>query len=111
MFSFIAQLSIILTIIAIACTQVFLLLKYMHVRGTLRRMQETSSGDHIRYKNGAAARHRNGNGNSVAALNKLYAARTPKEKPPAAGDPMLAAAVVPPLDRSFARSLDGSIAR
>ena len=109
MFSFIAQLSIILMIVAIACTQVFLILKYLHVRGTIRRMQETSSGDHIRYKNGAAARRRTGNGHS-AALNKLYA-RAPKTEPPPSGGPRFAAAVIPPLERPVARALDSSVAR
>lgn len=55
------RVSLIVIIAAIACTQIYLLFKYLAVRSTLRRMQETSSGDHIRYKNGAN-RRRNGNG-------------------------------------------------
>jgi hypothetical protein len=60
-FSFLMQISVILLIVAIACTQIFLLFKYIVVRGTLRRMQETSSGDDIRYKS-AASRRKIGNG-------------------------------------------------
>ncbi|MEI6633917.1 MAG: hypothetical protein WCP22_08875 [Chlamydiota bacterium] len=61
MFQLLTQIGLLVLIAAIACTQLYLLFKYLAVRGTLRRMQETSSGDHSQYKNGAA-RKRNGNG-------------------------------------------------
>ena len=62
MFEFLARFGVICMVCVIACTQILLIFKYMLVRGTLRRMQETSSGDHIRYKNGAAARRSKLNG-------------------------------------------------
>jgi hypothetical protein len=46
------QVSVLVVIAAIACTQIFLLFKYFMVRKTLLKMQETSSGDHSRFKNG-----------------------------------------------------------
>ncbi|MDD5557076.1 MAG: hypothetical protein PHN82_07490 [bacterium] len=47
-----AQISIVTIVAAIACTQVFLLCKYLIVSRTLSKMQETSSGDHKRFRQG-----------------------------------------------------------
>ncbi len=55
-FEILTRAGILVVIGAIACTQIFLLFRYFAVRSTLRRMQETSSGDHVRYKNGANRR-------------------------------------------------------
>ena len=63
MFQLLEQIGVVVLVAAIVCTQIFLLFKYAVVRGTLRRMQETSSGDHARYKNNARSRKANGTKN------------------------------------------------